>query len=92
MKPGSSLTTLEETGIRNVSGGGGTPSTKNSGGQRSFKQRNSDVVDPSASVGVLTQHLAYLGDGSNAIPNFPEIAFTTPLPDDCGYEDVDTLK
>lgn len=86
VKPGSSLTTVEETGVRNVT------TVKTQGNTvRTFK-RNSDSMDPSVSVGVLTQHLSYLGDGSNAIPNFPEINFTTPLPDDCGYEDVDTLK
>lgn len=89
VKPGSSLTTVEETGVRNAPGSAG--GVKTQGTVRSFK-RNSDSVDPSVSVGMLTQHLSYLGDGSNAIPNFPDINFATALPDDCGYEDVDTLK
>lgn len=33
-----------------------------------------------------------LGDGSSAIPAFPDIRFMEPLPDDCQFEDVDTLK
>ncbi|KAG5888483.1 hypothetical protein JTB14_022109 [Gonioctena quinquepunctata] len=37
-------------------------------------------------------HVAYLGDGSSSIPAFPDIHFGLPLPEDCGYEDVDTLK
>lgn len=30
--------------------------------------------------------------GSGAIPDFPEIHFASPLPDDCSLEDVDTLR
>lgn len=89
MKPGSSLTAVEETGARSIPGS--TGASGKSQGVRSFK-RNSDSVDTAVSVSVLSQHLSYLGDGSNAIPNFPDIHFSGPLPDDCGYEDVDTLK
>lgn len=67
---------------------GTTPSVKTQGTARSFK-RNLDSADPSS---VAVQHLSYLGDGSNAIPSFPEIDFTTQLPEDCAYEDVDTLR
>lgn len=49
-------------------------------------------MDSNVSVNVVSQHLSYLGDGSNAIPHFPDIHFSNPLPEDCGYEDVDTLK
>lgn len=71
-------------------------STSNSSGKaqgtvRPFK-RGSDSNDASISVSVLSQHVTYLGDGSNAIPAFPDIQFNENLPEDCGYEDVDTLK
>lgn len=89
VKPGSSLTSIEEMGSRNVSNSSGV--SGKSQGVRSFK-RVSDSGDPSVSVSVLSQHLSYLGDGSNAIPHFPEIHFSGPLPEDIGYEDVDTLK
>lgn len=49
-------------------------------------------MDQSVSLSVLSQHQSYLGDGSNAIPNFPDMHFSGPLPEDCGFEDVDTLK
>lgn len=63
---------------------------KAQGTVRPFK-RNSDS-DNSISNSSLSQHITYLGDGSNSIPVFPDIRFNGPLPDDCGYEDVDTLK
>lgn len=66
-------------------------SGKAQGTIRPFK-RNSDSSDSQTSNGTLLQHAAYLGDGSNAIPNFPDIQFSERLPEDCGYEDVDTLK
>ncbi|XP_068896933.1 DNA-binding protein RFX2 isoform X3 [Tenebrio molitor] len=90
VKPGSSLMNMDESGNRVVL------NTSNSSGKaqgtvRPFK-RNSDSSDASVSVSVLSQHVTYLGDGSNAIPVFPDIHFTETLPEDCGYEDVDTLK
>lgn len=66
-------------------------SGKAQGTIRPFK-RNSDSSDSQSSNGTLLQHAAYLGDGSNAIPAFPDIQFIEALPDDCGFEDVDTLK
>src|SRR5699024_5126511 len=87
---GSSLMNMDEAGNRvvlNTSSGSG----KAQGTVRPFK-RNSDSSDASVSVSVLSQHVTYLGDGSNAIPVFPDIHFNDSLPDDCGYEDVDTLK
>ncbi|XP_066992717.1 DNA-binding protein RFX2 isoform X2 [Anabrus simplex] len=41
-----------------------------------------------------THHHQYLGDGSNAIPEFPDIEFSPglTLPDDCTLEDVDTFR
>lgn len=80
---------MEESSSRNVPGT--TSTSKSLGTVRTYK-RSSDSSEPSVSVGMLTQHLSYLGDGSNAIPNFPEINFSSPLPDDCCYEDVDALK
>ncbi|XP_017778326.1 PREDICTED: transcription factor RFX3 isoform X1 [Nicrophorus vespilloides] len=91
VKPGSSLTSVEESTARSM------PSSANMHGKvggnvnRSFKRSN-DSMDQGVSITVNTQHQAYLGDGSNAIPNFPDINFSTPLPDDCSYDDVDTLK
>lgn len=90
VKPGSSLIGLDESANRSVPSS--TMSNKVSGNaSRGFK-RNNDSVDSSVSVNVISQHLAYLGDGSNAIPNFPDIHFNTSLPDECGYDDIDTLK
>ncbi|KAF4525703.1 hypothetical protein B566_EDAN011495, partial [Ephemera danica] len=41
----------------------------------------------------LPQHHQYLGEASAAIPMFPEIDFAgLELPEDCTYEDVDTLR
>ncbi|XP_063927281.1 transcription factor RFX3 isoform X3 [Zophobas morio] len=90
VKPGSSLMNMDESGNRVVL------NTSNSSGKaqgtvRPFK-RSTDSSDASVSVTAMTQHVTYLGDGSNAIPMFPDIHFTESLPDDCGYEDVDTLK
>ncbi|CAH0556067.1 unnamed protein product [Brassicogethes aeneus] len=89
VKPGSSLMNMDESGTRVVltsnSGSG-----KAQGTVRPFK-RSSDASD-SISISVLSQHVTYLGDGSHAIPAFPDMHFTDPLPDDCGFEDVDTLK
>lgn len=91
VKPGSSLMNVDDSGSRVVLTSNN--SGKAQGTVRPFK-RNSDSTDLSASGGggVLSQHIAYLGDGSNAIPAFPDIKFTQPLPDDCGFEDIDTLK
>ncbi|XP_031349815.1 transcription factor RFX3 isoform X4 [Photinus pyralis] len=91
VKPGSSLTVVEESSSRSVSGSTSMSSKVSGNGNRSFK-RNSDAADTSVSVSVITQHLSYLGDGSNALPNFPSIHFTEGLPDDCSLEDVDTFK
>lgn len=49
-------------------------------------------MDSSIQGTVVSQHISYLGDGSNAIPPFSDILFTTALPDECSYDDVDTLK
>lgn len=54
-------------------------------------KRNSDNFDQGGGP-MLAQHHSYLGEGSGAIPEFPEICFNTPLPDDCSMEDVDTLR
>ncbi|CAG9761237.1 unnamed protein product [Ceutorhynchus assimilis] len=55
--------------------------------------RQSDSSDTTRSNGsLLQQGVAYLGEASNAIPAFPEIYFQESLPEDCVYEDVDTLK
>ncbi|KAJ8911375.1 hypothetical protein NQ315_014206 [Exocentrus adspersus] len=90
VKPGSSLMNMEDPSSRVVL------TTTNSSGKaqgtvRPFK-RNSDPSDSSVSNNGLSQHVTYLGDGSSAIPAFPDINFSKPLPDDCGFEDVDTLK
>lgn len=90
VKPGSSLTVVEESSSRNLTSS--SMSTKVSGnGNRSFK-RSSDSTDTSVSVSVITQHLTYLGDGSNALPNFPDIHFIDGLPEECSIDDVDTFK
>ncbi|XP_060528233.1 transcription factor RFX3 isoform X2 [Cylas formicarius] len=90
VKPGSSLMNIEDSTSRVIL------TTNNSTGKaqgtvRPFK-RNSDSSDTQSTNGALSQHITYLGDGSNSIPAFPDIHFNEPLPDDCGYEDVDTLK
>ncbi|XP_050511778.1 DNA-binding protein RFX2 isoform X1 [Diabrotica virgifera virgifera] len=88
VKPGSSLMNLEDQSSRVVLSSNNT-NGKAQGTVRPFK-RSSDSSD-SINSG-LSQHVAYLGDGSSAIPAFPDIQFREPLPEDCGYEDVDTLK
>lgn len=80
---------MEDTGSRVVLTS--NSSGKQQGTVRPFKRSN-DSNDPTLSASVLSQHISYLGDGSNAIPAFPDIQFTEPLPDDCGFDDVDTLK
>lgn len=89
VKPGSSLMNIEDSSSRVMLNSNSTG--KAQGTVRPFK-RNSDSSDSQGSNGALLQHAAYLGDGSNAIPSFPDIHFSEPLPDDCGFEDVDTLK
>lgn len=40
-----------------------------------------------------SQHHQFLGDGSSAIPEFPDITFRNgTLPSDCTLDDVDTFK
>ncbi|XKL62591.1 hypothetical protein PGB90_002424 [Kerria lacca] len=40
-----------------------------------------------------SQHHQFLGDGSTAIPDFPEISFRNgTLPSDCSLDDVDTFR
>lgn len=90
VKPGSPLMSIEDSSNRVVLNSNSS-SGKAQGTIRPFK-RNSDSSDSQSSNGTLLQHAAYLGDGSNAIPAFPDIQFTEALPDDCGFEDVDTLK
>ncbi|CAH1115416.1 unnamed protein product [Psylliodes chrysocephalus] len=89
VKPGSSLMNLEDQNSRVVLNSSNT-NGKAQGTVRPFK-RSSDASD-SVIGSALSQHVAYLGDGSTAIPAFPDIQFNEPLPEDCGYEDVDTLK
>ncbi|KAK5644860.1 hypothetical protein RI129_006160 [Pyrocoelia pectoralis] len=91
VKPGSSLTVVEESSSRGLSGSTNMSTKVSGNGSRGFK-RSSDTADTSVSVSVITQHLSYLGDGSNALPNFPNIHFTDGLPDECSLEDVDTFK
>lgn len=57
---------------------------------RPFK-RSGESSEATVSL-MLSQHIAYLGDGSNAIPGFPDMIFNEQLPDDCSFDDVDTLK
>ncbi|KAJ8928799.1 hypothetical protein NQ314_018587, partial [Rhamnusium bicolor] len=90
VKPGSSLMNMEDPSGRVVLTSTNS-SGKAQGTVRPFK-RNSDPSDTSISNSGLSQHVTYLGDGSSAIPAFPDIHFAEQLPDDCGYEDVDTLK
>lgn len=103
VKPTSSLNTLESescSSSRNnsssshsggCSGGNGAGGKVSSSSGRGYK-RNHDNMESSMSASIISQHLNYLGDGTNAIPMFPEIHFSCALPDDCGYEDVDTLR
>lgn len=88
VKPGSSLTSVEDSTGRTMPAGGG------GGGKSSTRgyKRSADSMEQGLNPGVTPQHLNYLGDGSNAIPHFPDINFSAPLPDECSYDDVDTLK
>nr|XP_023015376.1 DNA-binding protein RFX2 isoform X2 [Leptinotarsa decemlineata] len=89
VKPGSALMNIEDQSSRVVLNTTNTTG-KAQGTVRPFK-RNSDPSD-SITNSTLSQHVSYLGDGSSAIPAFPDIHFSQPLPEDCGFEDVDTLK
>lgn len=71
------------------SSGGSISGNKGNHASGRFK-RNSDNFDPSAPL--LSQHHGYLGEGSGAIPDFPDILFNSSLPDECSMEDVDTLR
>lgn len=82
---------MEEAGNRVVLTTNNNASNKSQNAVRPMK-RNSETTENSHCNTGLSQHVAYLGDGSNAIPAFPDIRFNEPLPDDCGFEDVDTLK
>lgn len=82
---------MEESGNRVVLNSNNNTSGKSQNSSRPIK-RSSDSSESAHCNSGLSQHVAYLGDGSNAIPPFPDIRFNGPLPDDCGYEDVDTLK
>ncbi|KAL3267790.1 hypothetical protein HHI36_006919, partial [Cryptolaemus montrouzieri] len=85
VKPGSSLVNVDDSGNRVV-----VAST--SSGKSTIRPLKRSGENSEATVSVmLSQHVAYLGDGSNAIPSFPDIIFSEQLPEDCGFEDVDTL-
>lgn len=93
VKPGSALTgQLEDNrspGTCMQNSNATAASGKGNHGSGRYK-RNSENFDPAAPL--LSQHHGYLGEGSGAIPEFPEIHFSQPLPDDCSMEDVDTLR
>lgn len=89
VKPTSSLVNMEDYSSKVVLTS--NTSGKAQGTVRPIK-RSSDSGDATLSVSVLSQHISYLGDGSNAIPPFPDIQFAEPLPDHCCFDDVDTLK
>ncbi|XP_057664696.1 transcription factor RFX3 isoform X3 [Diorhabda carinulata] len=89
VKPGSPLMNLEDQSSRVVLNSSST-NGKAQGTVRPFK-RSSESSDSISNSG-LSQHIGYLGDGSTAIPVFPDIQFDEPLPDECGFDDVDTLK
>ncbi|XP_066247935.1 transcription factor RFX3 isoform X2 [Euwallacea similis] len=90
VKPCSPLMNAEDSSNRVVVNSNSS-SGKAQGTIRPFK-RSPDSSETQGFNGTLLQHAAYLGDGSNAIPVFPDIQFSEPLPEDCGFEDVDTLK
>lgn len=82
---------MEESSSRNMPTSTNMPNKVSGNLTRGYKRSN-DSLDSNVSVSVISQHLAYLGDGSNAIPNFPDILLSNSLPDECAYEDLDTLK
>ncbi|XP_045475338.1 transcription factor RFX3 isoform X4 [Harmonia axyridis] len=88
VKPGSSLVNVDDSGNRVsvASTSSGKPQTT----IRPFK-RSGESSEATVSL-MLSQHITYLGDGSNAIPPFPDMLFNEQLPDDCSFDDVDTLK
>ncbi|XP_046388599.1 DNA-binding protein RFX2 isoform X2 [Ischnura elegans] len=67
--------------------------TKNSGDGTQYDQGSCSNPGSNLSNSASPQHNQFLGDASNAIPDFPEIVFTgLPLPEDVNLEDVDTLR
>lgn len=88
VKPGKTIVGFEDTNGRNFQSSSGISGKGAGNTNRGLKRAN----DCSDSVGTISQHLSYLGDGSNAIPKFPDIIYSGPLPKDCSYDDVDTLK
>ncbi|XP_063230832.1 DNA-binding protein RFX2-like isoform X2 [Bacillus rossius redtenbacheri] len=101
VKPGSSLTQFVE---ECASSGRQQNSQKrfkflSNSSQKSESQyeqgsNNSTSSHPNSVSPQHLQHHQYLGDGSGAIPDFPEIDFSPglSLPEDCTLEDVDTLR
>ncbi|KAJ8888251.1 hypothetical protein PR048_007738 [Dryococelus australis] len=101
VKPGSSLTQFAE---ECASSGRQQNSQKrfkflSNSSQKSDSQyeqgaNNSTSSHPNSVSPQHVQHHQYLGDGSGAIPDFPEIEFNPrlSLPEDCTLEDVDTLR
>ncbi|XP_069703475.1 DNA-binding protein RFX2-like isoform X2 [Periplaneta americana] len=77
------------------SGGSGSGSgTQKLENQYEQSTNHSASSNHSSSSPQHPHHHQYLGDGSGAIPDFPDIEFAPglALPEDCTLEDVDTLR
>ncbi|XP_071443815.1 DNA-binding protein RFX2 isoform X2 [Hetaerina americana] len=67
--------------------------SKTSGDSTQYDQGSCSNPGSNLSSSASPQHNQFLGDSSNAIPDFPEIVFAgLPLPEDVNLEDVDTLR
>ncbi|KDR21076.1 Transcription factor RFX3, partial [Zootermopsis nevadensis] len=108
--PGSALNQLSEDGtssggrqqpssqkrykLLSGTGGNGNGGAQKIESQYEQNTNHSASSNHSSSSPQHPHHHQFLGDGSGAIPDFPEIEFPPGLvlPEDCTLEDVDTLR
>ncbi|KAJ1531999.1 hypothetical protein ONE63_000633 [Megalurothrips usitatus] len=92
VKPGSQLTTVADDGSPVTSRPQGTKRAKVP--QRTESNASSDHPSPPSAQPQQNNHQQYIGDSSQAMPDFPRIEFPShsSLPEDCTLEDVDTFR
>ncbi|XP_052121692.1 DNA-binding protein RFX2 isoform X2 [Frankliniella occidentalis] len=92
VKPGSQLTNVSDDGSPVTPRSQASKRTKAL--QRSESTANSEHSSPPSVQTHQNNHQQYLGDSTQAIPDFPRIEFPSHslLPEDCTLEDVDTFR
>ncbi|XP_034241511.1 DNA-binding protein RFX2 isoform X2 [Thrips palmi] len=92
VKPGSDLTNVSDDGSPVAPRSQGTKRSK--APQRSENSASSDNSNPPPAQQHQNNHQQYIGDSSQAMPDFPQIEFPSHslLPEDCTFEDVDTFR